>query len=121
VVSATDLAVSLVFYMPKPVLTLKKEQEASAQEQKELVLPAEVVSTATPSAPPQQHALQPNTQPKYDVLLELIGTLTEEQIQKFFTPEGIKEIIYHLAQQGNAIAKLAKVYCSASRSTASQT
>jgi len=97
--------------MPKPVLTLKRE-EAAVQEQKELVLPMNETPTATPqpTSPQQYEPHSAEIQAKFGTLLELIRTLNDEQIKKFFTREAAEYFIEEFAKRGDPIAKLARAH-----------
>jgi len=104
--------------MPKPALIHKREQEpAEPQEQEEFVVVATGESVPTTTPPPTTAAtlrrvLQPaDVQAKYEALLELILSLSDEQIRTFFTPDGVKYILEQFAQRGDPIAKLAKAHC----------
>lgn len=105
--------------MPKPVLALKKEQEKTeeVQEKNVLVLPMSEASAPAPAKPtmppqPQLRVAQPmEAQAKFEVLLEWISSLSEDQIRTFLTPEGVKDILDYFAKKGDLIARLAKAHC----------
>jgi len=105
--------------MPKPVLTLKKEQEKAEEQQDRnvLVLPMSEPSAPAPAQPttpqqPQLRVIQPmEAQAKFEILLEWISSLSEDQIRTFLTPEGVKDILDYFAKKGDLIAKLAKAHC----------
>jgi len=127
--------------MPRYSLFGKKETQepaASAQpvvpaqppaQEQVLVLPRDDVVPQQPPAqvqPQLQQSVQPVTltqtpepsqQPsEYDTLLTLATRLTVDQIKKYFTEEGIKEILRLLAEErNNPVAKLALAICSSSR------
>jgi len=102
--------------------------QPSAQEQV-LVLPRDDVAPQQPptqALPQLQQFVQPtplaqtpeqSQQPsEYDTLLTLATRLTVDQIKKYFTEEGIKEILRLLAEErNNPVAKLALAICGSSR------
>jgi len=85
-----------------------------------LVLPRDDVASPPPvQTPPQpMPAFQPPApeQFEYDSLLAWVSKLTTDQIKKYFTEEGIKEVLRHLAEEkNNPVAKLALAICGSSR------
>jgi len=111
--------------MPKPALIPKRGAEpvesTESREPEEFVIEATgEPAPATPATTPQptttvatqRRLLQPaDTQSKYEALLELILSLSDEQIRTFFTPDGVRYILEQFAQKGDPIAKLAKAHC----------
>jgi len=110
--------------MPKPALIPKRGAEpvesTESREPEEFVIEATgEPAPATPATTPQptttvatQRRLPyVDAQSKYEALLELILSLSDEQIRTFFTPDGVKYILEQFAQRGDPIAKLAKAHC----------
>ncbi|MGK0550470.1 MAG: hypothetical protein ABWU84_12755 [Pyrobaculum sp.] len=42
-----------------------------------------------------------------EMLLSWIATLTPEEVEKIFKPEGLRELLQRLAKEGNPVAKIA--------------
>jgi len=95
-----------------PVLVIPRDDAAPPQPQPPLLQqPAEPVAPMPPqpvSLPPPQ----PRVREEYDTLLAWVSKLSVDQIRKYFTPEGIRELLRQLAtDENNAVAKLALALC----------
>jgi len=126
--------------MPKYSLFGKKEQqEASAQGDSPvvqtpaqagpvLVIPRDDTTAPQPQPPLPQQSVEPiapmlpqpaslpppqqRVREEYDTLLAWVSKLSVDQIRKYFTPEGIRELLRQLAtDENNAVAKLALALC----------
>jgi len=97
------------------VLVLPRDDAASPPPAQ---APPQPMPTFQPPAPePAPRPLPPaSEQFEYDSLLAWVSRLTTEQIKKYFTEEGIKEVLRHLAEErNNPVAKLALAVCGSSR------
>jgi hypothetical protein len=45
------------------------------------------------------------------MLLSWIATLTPEEVERIFKPEGLRELLQRLAKEGNPVAKIALAIC----------
>lgn len=73
-----------------------------------------------PEEQPEEHDLQlqePHQQPPPPVaggdemLLSWIASLTPEEVERIFKPEGLRELLQRLAKEGNPVAKIALAIC----------
>jgi len=103
-----DVSVAQTPAQTGPVLVIPRDDAVPPQPQPPLPQqPVEPVAPMPPQPAPQQRVRE-----EYDTLLAWVSKLSVDQIRKYFTPEGIRELLRQLAtDENNAVAKLALALC----------
>jgi len=102
-----DASVAQTSVQAGPVLIIPRDDAAPSQPPP----PQQPVEPVAP-VPPPQPAPQQRVREEYDTLLAWVSKLSVDQIRKYFTPEGIRELLRQLAtDENNAVAKLALALC----------